>query len=180
MDSRTLHSTPESGEHVGYDGAKRRNGSKVYLAVDTLGHLLTLHVTDADEQAPAQVEQLARAVQEVTSNTVEVGFVEQGYTGRETADQSAKQGLTCWWTSIQKQKNDSCCCRAAGWSNAALAGPHDFAGWRAIMSDSRKPWPGCTTSPLYASYSVKPSLRPRFITVDPWRFAPPATHETGV
>ena len=31
FDSRTLHSTPESGSHAGYDGAKRRKGSKVHV-----------------------------------------------------------------------------------------------------------------------------------------------------
>jgi transposase len=50
IDSRTLQSTRESGGRAGYDGAKRRKGSKVHLAVDTLGHLLALHVTPADQQ----------------------------------------------------------------------------------------------------------------------------------
>ncbi len=49
VDSRTLQSTPESGHRAGYDGAKRRRGSKVHQAVDTLGHLLALCVTAADE-----------------------------------------------------------------------------------------------------------------------------------
>ena len=40
IDSRTLRSTPESGSRAGYDGAKRKRGSKLHLAVDTLGHLL--------------------------------------------------------------------------------------------------------------------------------------------
>jgi transposase len=48
LDSRTLRSTPESGARARYDGAKRRKGSKLHLAVDTLGHLLTAHVTPAD------------------------------------------------------------------------------------------------------------------------------------
>lgn len=34
-----------------YDGYKRRKGSKVHMAVDTLGHLIALTVTPADEQA---------------------------------------------------------------------------------------------------------------------------------
>ena len=34
LDSRTLQSTPESGARAGYDGAKRRKGSKVHAAVD--------------------------------------------------------------------------------------------------------------------------------------------------
>ena len=43
LDSRTLRSTPESGARAGYDGAKRKRGSKVHAAaVDTLGHLLAL------------------------------------------------------------------------------------------------------------------------------------------
>ena len=41
-DSRTLQSTPESGARAGYEGAKRRKGSKVHIAVDTLGHLLAV------------------------------------------------------------------------------------------------------------------------------------------
>jgi transposase len=38
FDGRTLQSTPESGARAGYDGHKRRKGSKVHMAVDTLGH----------------------------------------------------------------------------------------------------------------------------------------------
>src|SRR5260370_25375562 len=42
VDARTIQSTPESGARAGYDGHKRRKGSKVHAAVDTLGHLLAL------------------------------------------------------------------------------------------------------------------------------------------
>src|SRR5918998_2837469 len=42
LESPTLRSTPESGARGGYDGAKRKKGSKVHAAVDTLGHLLAL------------------------------------------------------------------------------------------------------------------------------------------
>ncbi len=66
LDGRTLRSTPESGHRGGYDGAKRKKGSKVHAAVDTLGHLLALRVTPATEQDRSQVEGLARAVQEAT------------------------------------------------------------------------------------------------------------------
>ena len=45
LDSRTLRSSPESGERAAYDGAKRKRGSKLHLAVDTLGHVLALRVT---------------------------------------------------------------------------------------------------------------------------------------
>jgi transposase len=81
FDSRTLQSTPESGARAGYDGAKRRKGSKLHIAVDTLGHLLALHVTPADEQDRAQVEELAAAVQDATGDHVELAYVDQGYSG---------------------------------------------------------------------------------------------------
>jgi transposase len=89
LDSRTMQSTPESGARAGYDGAKRRKGAKVHAAVDTLGHLLALHVTPANEQDRAQVEQLAQAVQQITGDSVELAYVDQGYTG-ENAKQAAQ------------------------------------------------------------------------------------------
>ena len=93
LDSRTLQSTPESGARAGYDGHKRRKGSKVHLAVDTLGHLLALCVTAANEQERAQVAELAARVQEVTGETVEIAFVDQGYTGPETAEDAVAHGI---------------------------------------------------------------------------------------
>jgi transposase len=93
IDSRTLQSTPESGRRAGYDGAKRRKGSKVHLAVDTLGHLLALCVTAADEQDRAQVSELAKRVQEETGQTVEIAFVDQGYTGENAADAAEEHGI---------------------------------------------------------------------------------------
>lgn len=93
LDSRTLQSTPESGGRAGYDGAKRKRGSKVHLAVDTLGHLLALVVTPADEQDRAQVAQLAQQVQLETGEAVQVAFVDQGYTGEEPAQAAAQHGI---------------------------------------------------------------------------------------
>jgi transposase len=93
IDSKTLQSTPESGGRAGYDGAKRRKGSKVHLAVDTLGHLLALCVTPADEQDRAQVSELAKRVQEETGETVEIAFVDQGYTGENAADAAEEHGI---------------------------------------------------------------------------------------
>ena len=93
IDSRTLQSTPESGARAGYDGAKRRKGSKVHAAVDTLGHLLALHVTAADQQDRAQVEKLAAAVQQITGNHVELAYVDQGYTGEAAQNAAAAHGI---------------------------------------------------------------------------------------
>ena len=95
FDSRTLQSTPESGGRgrAGYDGAKRRKGSKTHMAVDTLGHLPALHVTAADEQDRAQVGELAGEVQRQTGDSVELAFVDQGYTGDRPAADAAEQGI---------------------------------------------------------------------------------------
>jgi transposase len=93
FDGRTRQSSCESGPRAGYDGHKRRHGSKVHMAVDTLGHLLALLVTPANEQERAQVATLAKTVQEVTEQNVEVAFVDQGYTGDGPAEAAQQQGI---------------------------------------------------------------------------------------
>ena len=93
LDSRTLQSTPESGGRAGYDGAKRKQGSKIHLAIDTLGHLLALHATPANAQDRAQVERLAAAIQGATGSSVELAYVDQGYTGEEAATAAAAHGI---------------------------------------------------------------------------------------
>jgi transposase len=93
IDSRTLRSTPESGPRAGYDGAKRKRGSKLHMAVDTLGHLLALHVTPANVDDRAEVGKLADAVQEATGETVELIYVDQGYTGEKPAEAASAHGI---------------------------------------------------------------------------------------
>jgi transposase len=93
FDSATRQSTPESGHRAGYDGYKRRKGSKIHLAVDTLGHLLAVLVTPADAQDREQVAALAAAVQETTGQTMEIAFVDQGYSGEQPAADAAAHGI---------------------------------------------------------------------------------------
>jgi transposase len=93
FDSRTIQSTPESGPRAGYDGYKRRRGSKVHMAVDTMGHLLALHVTPADEQDRAQVAVLSEAVQQATGESIELAYVDQGYTGDDPEGDAASYGI---------------------------------------------------------------------------------------
>jgi transposase len=93
LDGRTLQSSPESGHRAGYDGHKKRKGSKVHLAVDTLGLLLALHVTPADEQERAQVGRLAEAVQAATGESVGLAYVDQGYTGDTPAAEAGAHGI---------------------------------------------------------------------------------------
>lgn len=93
LDSRTLQSTPESGARAGYDGAKRRKGSKVHLAVDTVGHYLALLVTPANEQDRDQVAALCQELQAATGESVELAFVDQGYTGQAAAEAAETHGI---------------------------------------------------------------------------------------
>ena len=93
FDARTLQSSPESGARAGWDGHKRRRGSKVHIAVDTLGQLLALLVTPANEQERAQVAELAEQVQAATGEAVDVAFVDQGYTGEQPAEAAQAHGI---------------------------------------------------------------------------------------
>lgn len=93
LDGRTVQSSPESGGRSGFDGHKKKNGSKTHVAVDTLGHLLALHVTPANEQERDQVGVLAEAVQEVTGENVQVAFVDQGYTGERAEEAAAEHAI---------------------------------------------------------------------------------------
>ena len=104
LDGRTLQSTPESGERAGYDGYKRRKGSKVHAAVDTLGHLLAVKVTPANEQERAQVADLVKDVQEVTGGRVEVAYVDQGYTGETPAEDAAREGVRLVVVKLEEAK----------------------------------------------------------------------------
>jgi transposase len=104
VDGRTLQSSPESGGRAGYDGYKRRKGSKVHVAVDTLGHLLALKVTAASEQERAQVGDLMKQVQEITQEKVEVAFVDQGYTGEQPAAQAAEHAVRLEVVKLEEAK----------------------------------------------------------------------------
>lgn len=104
LDGRTLQSTPESGHRGGYDGYKRKKGCKVHAAVDTLGHLLALKVTAANEQERAQVADLAAEVQEATGEHVKVAYVDQGYSGENPAADAAAQGIELVVVKLEEAK----------------------------------------------------------------------------
>lgn len=49
LDGRVLQGTPESGHWAGYNGGKQRKGSTPHIAVDTLGLLLSVVITPANQ-----------------------------------------------------------------------------------------------------------------------------------
>ena len=93
FDSRTLQGSVENGDRGGYDGHKKRTGTKLHLAVDTLGEFLALVVTPANVDERTQVDELAEAVQVATGDSIEVAYVDQGYTGPGAEDAAASAGI---------------------------------------------------------------------------------------
>jgi transposase len=63
------------------------------LAVDTLGHVLVLHVPPAEQQDRTPVAELAQHVQAVTNTAVEVAFVDQGDTEDNAQEPAAQHGM---------------------------------------------------------------------------------------
>ena len=140
LDSRTLRSTPESGSRAAWDGHKRGRGSELHMAVDTLGHLLALHVTPANENDRAAVSRLAEAVQDATGEHVSLTYVDQGYTGEQAAD--AAHGIRLEVVKLPDANGASCCCPGAGWWSAASLGWRAAAGSPETTSACPKRWPG--------------------------------------
>lgn len=93
LDARVLKASPESGHRAAVDGHKRMRGSKIHIAVDSLGHLIAAVVTPANENERVQVAELAQRVQEVTDQSVQVAWVDQGYTGEPAKDAAAQHGI---------------------------------------------------------------------------------------
>jgi transposase len=140
MDSRTLQSTPESGARAGFDGHKKRKGSKVHAAVDTLGHLLAPAVTPANEQDRAQVGQLAQAVQSVVEEPVQIAFVDQGYIGEQPAAEAAQAGIQLEVVKHHEAKRGFVLRPGVGWWNDPLPGLLGSGVWPAITNDFPPHW----------------------------------------
>ena len=106
LDSRTLRSTLESGVRFGYDGVKRKQGSRLRMAVDTLGHLLALHVTAVSTDERADVGRPTVAVQEAAGDSVSLAYVEQGCTGERAAEAARAHGIALEVVKLPGAKND--------------------------------------------------------------------------
>jgi transposase len=94
LDSQTLRSTPESGERAGYDAGKKTKGTKIHLAVDTLGNLLSLRVTPASVQDREQIAQITEDIQAVTGNSVDVLYADGAYSGENAAKAAQEHGVS--------------------------------------------------------------------------------------
>jgi transposase len=68
----------------------------------------------ANEQDRAQVGELAAALQAVTGQNVQVAFVDQCYTGEQSAQAAEQTGLNWKWSNITKPSVVLCCFLAVG------------------------------------------------------------------
>ena len=61
--------------------------------MDTLGPLPALQVTPANDDDRAAVGGLAKAVQDATNENLTLGYVDQGHTGGQPAEEARAQGI---------------------------------------------------------------------------------------
>ncbi len=61
--------------------------------MDTPGHVVALHVTPADVDDRAEVGRLSATVQAGTQDSVELAFVDQGYSGPKPAAAASAHGI---------------------------------------------------------------------------------------
>ena len=131
FDGRTMQSSPESGGLAGYDGYKRKKGSKVHVAVDTLGHLLALLVTPANEQERAQVGKLAEQVQAATHRSLKLAYVDQALHASKHLPRKPPNTASSWRSSNWLRPSAALCfCRDAGSWNDPSLGWHVYGGSR--------------------------------------------------
>ena len=135
LDSRTLRSGPEGGARAGYDAHKKTRGSKVHMAVDTLGHLLAALVTPANQQDRDQVAALTRVPGSDLRLLGRGGVCGPGLHRRGAGGGRGLADIPRKWSSSPRPSAASCCCRDDGWWNARTP------GWRASGG-----WPGTTSA----------------------------------
>jgi transposase len=135
FEGRTLQSTPESGDRAGYDGAKKKKGSKIHAAVGTLGNLLAVKTTPANEQERAQVAKLAKKIRRLLTKTLSSCSSTKDIPAKMQHRRLSRRESGWRLLSILKPSVVLSCCRDAGWLNEPLAGLVDFADWRGTTSD---------------------------------------------
>src|SRR3954453_11789983 len=86
--------------------------------------MLAAHVTPADEQDRDQVERLAAAGQGATGESVEIGYVDKGYTGQTPAEKAAAHGIQLIVVKRPQAKPGLCAAAAALGGRAILRLDH--------------------------------------------------------
>lgn len=129
FDSRTLRSSPESGTRAGYDGAKRKRGSKLHMAVDTLGHLLALHVTPASTDDRAEVGPSPKPCRRQLETASIWRLSTRDTPARSPLQRPRLKGPSSRSSSCPRPSVASSSCPADGSWNALSRGPRAAEGW---------------------------------------------------
>jgi transposase len=137
----------------GYDGAKRKRGSKLHLAVDTLGHLLALHVTPARPDDRAEAGRLVRTAQSTTGQNIDLAYVDRGYTSPKAADAAKAHGIELEVIKLPDAKRGFVLLPRRWVVERSCAGQPASAGWQGTTKATPTPSPTFTLSPLSASGS---------------------------
>ena len=101
---RTRRSRCESGSCA---SSKRRNDSKVHMALNTVRHLIDLAVTPVYEQECTQIQALCQAVQQVIGQTMELARADEGDTGRQARGDAKAEGIGLRAVKLPKAKGGS-------------------------------------------------------------------------
>lgn len=92
VDSSSVKASPVAGPR-GFDGAKKVDGVKRHVLVDSGGVLIAAVVTPANVQDRAAFPKLLRMAKRVAPTIAHV-WVDKGYTGSTVSDAAAKAGLS--------------------------------------------------------------------------------------
>jgi putative transposase len=106
VDSQTVKTTEMGGEH-GYDGAKKINGRKRHIVVDTLGLLLAVVVTAGNVDDAAGAQKVVGKLQPETLPRLEAIFGDNKYHNYEYYDWLNKHSQGKWHMEISSRPADA-------------------------------------------------------------------------
>jgi transposase len=92
VDSSSVKASPEAGPR-GFDGAKKVDGVKRHVLVDSSGVLVAVVVTRADVQDRAAFPKLGRKAKRIAPSINHV-WVDKGYTAQTVAGAPTRAGVT--------------------------------------------------------------------------------------
>jgi hypothetical protein len=119
VDSSSLKASPVTGPR-GFDGAKKADGVKRHILVDSAGVLVAVVVTPADTQDRAAFPALLRQTKPIAPTIGHV-CLDNGYTGQAAHNAAEKAAVSVDGVSGPKPSHRSSSSHSARWSNAPTA-----------------------------------------------------------
>ena len=105
LDSRTLRSSPESGERAGYDGAKRKKGSKVHWRWTRWATCWRCTSRPPTPTIAPRSGGWPRPCRRPPARASSWPIVDQGYTGREAGRGRPRRTASSWrWSRLPEAK----------------------------------------------------------------------------